>query len=326
MHHDPLLSTRANPFFHWGHVWVVLAVIIHVPGWKKSFALPVLAKLYRTKKSCDRDKRTFHKKTELASQLIALLAQQVPDRQVTVLADAAYANASILRPLPPNVHFIGRSRLDAALYSQPEPHSRGRPRVKGFRLPTPAARAKAPRGWTSLALDVYGKHVTVQVEVFDALWRIAARGRLLRFVLVHGWPGHQHDDVLVSTDLQRDAPQIITDFCQRWNIEVTFHELKDKLGFEEPQNRTHRAVERTAPMAFWLYSLTVAWYLLSGKDSSSASLASTPWYSKPAPAFSDMLAALRRETWRARLLDPASTSPDSQKSMAPLLDALAYAA
>jgi hypothetical protein len=40
---------------------------------------------------------------------------------------------------------------------------------------------------------------------------------------------------------------------------VTFHEAKGKLGFEDPQNRTEFAVERTAPIAFWLYSLIVIW-------------------------------------------------------------------
>jgi hypothetical protein len=39
-----------------------------------------------------------------------------------------------------------------------------------------------------------------------------------------------------------------------------------------------------------------------------------------------MLAALRRETWRQRLLDPLDLSPADQKSVEPLLDAVGYAA
>ncbi len=59
MHHDPLLSTRAKPVFHWGHVWVVLAIVIQIPVWKKTFALPVLGRLYRSKKLCAKEKRAF---------------------------------------------------------------------------------------------------------------------------------------------------------------------------------------------------------------------------------------------------------------------------
>ena len=47
MHHDPLLSTRTKVCYHWGHVWVVLALLIRVPVWNKAFALPVLCRLYR---------------------------------------------------------------------------------------------------------------------------------------------------------------------------------------------------------------------------------------------------------------------------------------
>ena len=59
-HHDPLLSTRAKPVFHWGHVWVVVSIVVRVPLWKKTFALPVLARLYRSEKLCAKDKRPFH--------------------------------------------------------------------------------------------------------------------------------------------------------------------------------------------------------------------------------------------------------------------------
>jgi hypothetical protein len=72
---------------------------------------------------------------------------------------------------------------------------------------------------------------------------------VMRLLLVRGWPGHQQDDVLCSTDLQTGAEQMITQYCLRWSLEVTFFEAKGRLGLEQPQNRTEHAVERTAPMA-----------------------------------------------------------------------------
>jgi hypothetical protein len=111
-----------------------------------------------------------------------------------------------------------------------------------------------------------------------------------------------------------------------WQIEVTFHEVKGRLGFEEPQNRTERAVERTAPMSLLTYTLTVAWYITTGTSLKAArSLPQYPWYAKKAPAFSDMLAALRCEAWRLRLLESSPAAPANQKSLAPLLQAIAYA-
>jgi hypothetical protein len=325
MHHDPLLSTRVKPVFHWGHVWVVLTIVVRVPLWKKSFALPVLARLYRSEKLCKKEGRRFLKKTEIAAEMIAILAAALPNRRLLVVADAAYANASIVKKLPGNVEFIGRARLDAALYAPPRSQRMGRPRVKGERLPSPLARAGSGNGWQRLRVEVYGRTVTVQVKVFDALWYIVSGGRVLRFALIRGWPGHKDDDVLCSTDLSLNTAQIIQTYCLRWTIEVTFEETKGKLGFEDPQNRADRAVERTAPMALWVYTLTVTWYLMVGKTLKSARLPSLPWYEKTIPCFSDMLAALRRETWRHGLLDPLPLTRSHQKSVAPLLDAVAYA-
>ena len=60
MHHDPLLSTPTKPVFHWGHVWVVLAVVVRVPLWDKRFALPILARLYRAEKLCKMIRCSYH--------------------------------------------------------------------------------------------------------------------------------------------------------------------------------------------------------------------------------------------------------------------------
>ena len=326
MHHDPLLSTRVKPVFHWGHIWVVLSVVIRVPVWDRSFALPVLARLYRSKKVCDKENRSFFKKTELAAQMVAIVASADVKRSFCVVGDNAYANGSVVKPLPDNVHFIGRARLDAALYSLPRRQRMGRPRVKGRRVSSPEARARSAQGWRRIRVHVYGRTVLVRVKVFDALWYRVAAGRCMRFVLVRGWPGHDNDDVLCCTDLTLDAHEIIHRFGLRWSIEVTFHEAKGRLGFEDPQNRTERAVERTAPMALWIYTLTVVWYLRIGKSLKAARLPQFPWYRKSVPAFSDMLAALRRETWRHRLLDPLPFSPGDQKSIESLIDSVGYAA
>jgi hypothetical protein len=326
MHHDPLLSTRTKAVFHWGHVWVVLAVAVHVPMWNKTFALPILARLYRAEKLCKKERRPFRKKTELAAEMIGLLAAALPGRQIHIVGDAAYANSSVIKRLPSNTHFTGRAHPDAALYALPRQQRMGRPRVKGERVPSPAQRARAAHGWSRVRVQVYGRTVRLRVKLFDALWYSVAGGRLLRFVIIRGWPGHKDDDVLCSTDLSLRAEQIIEAYCLRWSLEVTFHEIKGRLGFEEPQNRTERAVERTAPMSLVVYTLIVAWYLTAGHRLPAARLLQLPWYTKLVPAFSDMLATLRRETWRHRLLPPSSNPRAQQKSLTPLLQAVGYAA
>jgi hypothetical protein len=91
--------------------------------------------------------------------------------------------------------------------------------------------------------------VTLRVRVIDAPWYVAAGSEVVRLVLVRDFPGHEKDDVFVSTDPTLSPQHIIESFYKGWSLEVTFHEAKGKLGFEDPQNRTERAVERTAPLA-----------------------------------------------------------------------------
>lgn len=329
MHRDPLLSTGKLLYFHWGHLWVVAGITIR--AFDKSWCLPVLFRLYRGKKRCAADKRQYRKTPELAAELIRLLAEVLPHRRIVVVADAAYTNSSVIKRRPSNVTMIGRSRLDAAIY-QPPPVRRagqmGRPRVRGAKLPSPAARIAAGKlPWQKLRVTVYGKTVTVSVGVIDALWYVAAGSELIRLVVVRDFPGHEKDDVFACTDPTLSPVSIIETFANRWSLEVTFHEVKGKLGFEDPQNRTELAVERTAPFALWMYSLVILWYLDIGQKLRCARMKVMPWYrDKSAPAFSDMLATLRRASWSQRLSDPRGNHSTSRKILGPLIEHLSAAA
>jgi len=121
MHRDPLLSTNRRMFFHWGHVWVVLA--IEVTLFDKSWALPVLFRLHRSEKRCKAEKRPYSKLTEDARELIELLVARYPSRRFELLGDAAYTNGTLIKRRPANVTLIGRGRLDAALYAPAAPAS-----------------------------------------------------------------------------------------------------------------------------------------------------------------------------------------------------------
>ena len=324
MHRDPLLSCAGRPFWHFGHTWVVLAVVVHFKRWNKGFSLPVLVRLYRTEKVNKKLGRPHKKRTELAHEMLMRVSQGFPSRRFVVVADNAYVNRSVVRPLPETVHLIGRGRMDAALYAPPpRRQGRGRPPVRGPKLPSPKQR-RGP--WTTLELEIYGRPATVQVKVFDALWYVVGHRRMMRFVVIRGWPGHAKDDVLAGTDLELGAADYIQLYCGRWTLEETFHWVKDRLGFEDPHNRTEHAVQRTAPMALWAYSLVVVWYASWARGQRHLPMRLAPWYrSKSAPSFSDMLATLRRESWTVWISDQAVRGRLDQKHLDPLLDAVGYA-
>jgi len=78
--------------------------------------------------------------------------------------------------------------------------------------------------------------------------------------LVRDPRGRRHDDCFFSLDLTLTATQILELFSQRWPLEVCFRDVKQFLGFEDPQNRVAPATTRTAPLIFYLYDLVLLWY------------------------------------------------------------------
>ena len=95
-------------------------------------------------------------------------------------------------------------------------------------------------------------------------------------------------------------------------MEVAFHDGKQSLGFEEPPGWSRKAVERTAPWAFLLYSLVVLWFVRDGHRDYRA--LDRPWYPhKRQPSFADMLGTLRRVSLREQVLSWGLGGPGSQQ-------------
>jgi hypothetical protein len=325
MHLDPLLSTKTKKFYHFGHVWVVVAILWRLPFLNTVFALPIFVRLYRPKKLCQTHRYAFFTKPELASQMLQSLATAYPFRQFQVVADHAYSHRGFLTALPLQMQFIGRFQLNAALYELPPAgKNRGKKRVRGARLPSPEQLAKEPGGFQRLRIRVYGQRYTLKVKEYEGLASGKGGSRWLKLVVIVDWPNHKKADVLISTDTSQSARQIIGEYCLRWKLEVTFEEVKGKLGLEESQNWKAKAVERTAPLSLFLYTLIVLWYVSSGKLKSKPILLNMPWYSKTKPAFREMLAALRIEIWQERLKALASREPQVKDSLPLWLMALAF--
>jgi hypothetical protein len=115
--------------------------------------------------------------------------------------------------------------------------------------------------------------------------------------------------------------QILSLFSLRWSIEVTHFDCKQHLGLEDAASRVPQAVKRTAPMAMFLYSLTIVWYATEGHND--FQIPERPWYWwKEEPSFADMLTTLRRKSWEDKLspVSPDTTQRDNN------LDLLTYLA
>src|SRR5215212_10235262 len=339
MHHDPLLSSARKPFCSFGHVWVVLALWVPLPmGGTRGFALPILFRLYvgakrgGTKDTPGRPRRGTRQqaadeahaahprptKLALARDLLALVAGWADGRTIYAVVDSAYAARPLLEDRPTNVQVLSRLRLDAALWARPgrrRPGQRGRPRNRGHRLPTPKAMAATRRRWDPLPLTLYGRQVTPLVFGCTALWYGALRDQPGRILLVRDPSGRRRDEAFFCTDLTVDPAFILAGYARRWTIEVAFHDQKQFLGFEDPQNQTPAAVARTAPLAGIVYDLVLLWYAARLQHGHASGWLVRSWYrSKSTPSFLDMLTAVRLESWRLYFSDPPLPGPEPLKS------------
>ena len=120
------------------------------------------------------------------------------------------------------------------------------------------------------------------------------------------------------------AHKILSLFSFRWSIEVTHFDCKQHLGLEDAANRTEKAVQRTAPMAMFLHSLTVVWYATDGNKD--FQIPNRPWYWwKTEPSFADMLTTLRRKSWEDKFSDVSrdTTQRDIDRNLLTYLASLA---
>ncbi|MFN2534425.1 MAG: transposase [Pseudonocardiaceae bacterium] len=297
-----------------GNNWVVVAIIVTLPLMSRPVALPVLAALAV---------KAGRSKPDLARDLIDLIAERFPDRQIHVVADAAYGCSAFIG-LGDGMTMTTRAKANAVFSQMAPPRTgqRGRPKLKGDRIGTPADIAATAR-WRTASVMRYGATSTVQIAEQICLWYGTWRTDTVRIILVRD-TGRKpattkgYGIALVTTDLSATPEQIIARYAARWAIEVTFFDVKNILGVGETRNRVKKAVERTVAFGLLCHSILIIWYALHGHDSTDTSQrrSSAPWYrSKTEPATLDMLTKLRRQIIATRFMPPTPRPATTQEIM-----------
>jgi hypothetical protein len=268
-----------------------------------------------------------------------LLRRWYPEREIVAVADRAYASLKLLdrcRSLSRPVTFITRLRLDAALY-EPAPPRRsgqiGRPRLKGERLPNLSEVAEDPTTvWkpTTIA-NWYGSgERMVEIASATAVWYSTGLFAVpLRWVLVRDPQGEFKTQALLCTDLEADPQKILSWFVMRWQLEVTFQEMRRHLGFETQRQWSDLAIRRTTPALLGLFSL-ITLFAQSRMVQAAGAFRRATWYHKRHPTFADALALVRKELWAQQTFYGSSRETDTVKVpkafVERLTDAVCYAA
>ena len=339
VYRDPVRSTRENFVKSSGLRWVCVTLLVELPWTSRVWALPFLSALAPSERYAAQRGRRHKKITEWAWQLLLLVRRWYPEREIVAVADSAYASLKLLfrcRSLSKPVTFITRLRLDAALYEPApvrRPGQRGRPRLKGERLPnlSVVAEDRATVWKPAKIANWYGSgERTVEIASETAVWYSTGLFAVpLRWVLVRDPQKEFKTQALLCTDLEADPEKILSWFVMRWQMEVTFQEVRRHLGFETQRQWSELAIRRTTPALLGLFSLVTL--LAHGRMTQPAgAFRQVAWYHKTHPTFADALALVRKELWAQGTFCRSPADTDAVKVprafVERLTDALCYAA
>jgi Transposase DDE domain len=232
-----------------GQGWLCLAAVVE-RGWQVG-AVPLMLRLVR--------RGTNRGKLKSARVLLRLLGQRLG--QVRVLLDAWFMRGWLItRTLADGHTVIGCVRRDLALYKVPRPPRqprRGRTRKYGARL-TPDKIEALPAQRSAGIL--YGKLAVVRYRSC----RVAARflkGRVVRAVWVELERPEQPDKprqqrLLICTDPNLPALDVITAYAKRWAVEPLFKDMKHGWGLKEAWQRSRQGLMRWVTVRAVGYALT----------------------------------------------------------------------
>ena len=189
-----------------------------------------------------------------------------------------------------------------------------------------------PSGRPITVVDWYGKEErTVEVVSHTAVWHSTGLPAVpLRRVLIRDPQQEFETQALLCTDLNADPERIIGWFVRRWQMETTFQEVRQRLGFERQRHWSEMAIRRTAPALLGLFSVVT---LFAHRHMAKCinTVRQTAWYRKSHPTFSDALALVRRQLWAQEATfcgSPSATDTVKvpRKFVERLTDAVCYAA
>lgn len=340
IYRDPVRSSRQHFVKTSALRWVCLALLVPVPWASRVWSLPFLSALAYSERYAEEQGKRHKTLTDWAGQLLLLVRRWYPEREIVAVADGGYAALKLLdrcRSLSEPITFITRLRLDAALYKPAPPRhcgQIGRPRLKGDRLPNLSVLAEDPTtDWAPITLNNwYGNSKrTIEIVSGTALWYSTGLPAVpLRWVLIRDPQEEFETQALLCTDLAAEPEQIISWFVRRWQMETTFQEVRQRLGFETQRQWSEKALRRTAPALLGLFSLVT---LLAHRHMAEGAqiIRKAAWYDKAHPTFSDALALVRRQLWaREETFYRSSRESDTVKVprefMERLTDAICYAA
>lgn len=305
---DAVRSTEKNVVKCFGLKWIAMMAIVLLPWSERPWALPFLTILAPSKSSNEASGKSHKTTVDWTRQMIKQVRRWQPERMIVLVGDGAYAAVSLALcccGLSMPVTLVARLRFDAALYDFPEPNppgKRGPKPKKGKKQPSLTKRMQdCSTRWKTIEVSWYDG-TKKKLEVFSgiSLWYTPKHEPVaVKWVVTRDSAGKSRSEAFFSTNLEATEEQIISWFILRWNVEVTFEEVRAHLGAETQRQWSDLAIIRTTPVLFGLFSMVVLVAIQFVKKQP-LQIFNSAWYQKKEATFSDIIALVRRNIWASK--------------------------
>jgi hypothetical protein len=319
-HRDAVRSTHSYTAWRWGHKWVVLAILVQLPGLNRPWALPVLCALYRTPEEDKKRGRRHKTPCDLMRQLLCVLLRWFPRRKFMFTGDGGYGTHALARfaARQPRLTLVSKFYKDANLHDRPgprKPGTSGRPRVTRRKRPAPEQVVAQTNRRQRLKVSWYGGGWRqVAVVTGTGHWYKSGEGLVpVRWVFVDDLTGTHRDEYFFTTDVTLTPQQIIEAYTARWAIEVMFEEVREHVGLETTRGRCAQTILRAEPCLFGLYTLVALWFSELSQREHQAPVVAWIGSVKQTLTFSDAITLVRRHIWRTWVLESPRHAAAFQK-------------
>ena len=317
---DACRSSHSLVIKCFGLKWLCAALIVKLPWSNRCWALPFMTVLCTSKKH-DALKGIKHKTSiDRAMQMVYIISRLLK-RSWVFLGDGGFACIKLGHACTRSgVTLVSRLRLDAALFDEitlSADKRRGRKPLTGQKiLPLKQQVVDVMLQWQEHKVAWYGRILkTIKLSTGVNVWYKSGEKPLkIRWVVVID-PETNRTEAFFSTDINMTPTTIVENFVLRWNLEVTFAEVRAHLGMETQRQWSDKAIRRTTPVLMGIFSIVCLIADIQNKLTNDLiQTTSSAWYDKEDNAtFSDVLIYVKRLIIRQKYINVSGINDDFVK-------------
>jgi hypothetical protein len=265
IYRDPVRSSKGHFVKASSLRWLSAMLLVKVPWADRVMALPFLTLLGPSKRFYADKTRAPKTLIDWARQAALQIHRWRPDRHIVMVGDSAFAAIEFLAAVRSHFCVVTRLRLDANLFGFPpqKRKGRGRPAIKGKPHKSCPPSSRIPKSPGSATASVSGTAEPTASSKSPPAPRcgIAVACRQCRSVgFSFAIRQASWSRTLSSPPTSMLAPETFSHGSfSRWQVEVTFAEVRAHLSVESQRQWSDKAILGTTPVLLGLFSIVTLW-------------------------------------------------------------------